>query len=199
MWDTFVSMSWFIFSKTSFSMIPVILLGLTVVYLIPSSKDLVFNVTKETFVFIFKGVYNVSIYPIVYAFNSVTGMIYVGRVPGPVNVPQANAPQANVPQANVPQANVPQANVPQANVPVNAPQANALSNAIANALVNALVNAPPANNALVPAPAPAPAMDQVLLNAILLALRNNPNPNPIIPIPNHIPNRNANENAIVVV
>ena len=72
-----------------------------------------------------------------------------------------------------------------------------MSDWLANTLVNALVNAPPANNALVPAPAP--AIDQVLLNAILLALRNNPNPNPIIPIPNHIPNRNANENAIVVV
>ena len=175
-WDTFISMSWFLLSKTTLTMVPVILFGLTVGYLIPSSKDLVFNVTKNTFVFIFKGAYNVAVYPIVYAFNSVTGMIYVGRSPVPVPGPAPSQVPGPVP---------------------------------ANALLNALSSAPPASappasappaNALIAANnAPSPAIDQVLLHAIISALRNNPNPNPIIPIPNHIPNRNANENAIVVV
>jgi hypothetical protein len=189
-WDTFISMSWFLLSKTTLTMIPVILFGLTVGYLIPSSKDLVFNVTKNTFVFIFKGAYNIAVYPIVYAFNSVTGMIYVGRAPGPMNAP-ANAPAPgtmNAP-ANAP-ANAP-VNAP-ANAPMNAP-ANAPMNAPANAPMNAPANAPmnaPVNSLVA---APVAAIDQALLDAILSALRNNISPSPIIP------NRNADENAIAVI
>ena len=158
-WDTFISMSWFLLSKTTLTMIPVILFGLTAGYLIPSSKDLIFNVTKNTFVFIFKGAYNIAIYPIVYAFNSVTGMIYVGRAPVPGPAPVPSPAPAPVPAQGP-------ANVPASQVIVAGPGI---------------------------APAPAPVIDQAILDAILLALRNNITPSSIIP------NRNENENAVVVI